>query len=279
MDILNSLIGTVLGMRPAKSAPPPAAPAPAAAPAPEPALVVDLADAGDQFRAGMLKFSGAVADATIQGTQAQRIFETIGVSIADAGGKIRPTEQILMDVADKFASWESGAGKANIAMELFGTRNARFIAMLDEGSEGLRRQGDELELVGGVITPEMVKQAQNFNDSLTMLKAGLSGVTRAAVLEALPAITGIVAEFPKAVTGTNDFKTALDNLATASKGVGLAMGVMAEAVGQSVDHLLTALAVADTLNNSPLRAGFGLIPNLLWPGKDTESRFFATFGG
>jgi hypothetical protein len=45
----------------------------------------------------------------------------------NANGQLRSTDDVLLDVADKFASYEDGAAKAALAQEVFG--NARRVVL------------------------------------------------------------------------------------------------------------------------------------------------------
>ena len=46
-------------------------------------------------------------------------FAALGITIADAQGNLRSTEQVLLDIAERFAGMEDGAGKTALAMQIF----------------------------------------------------------------------------------------------------------------------------------------------------------------
>jgi len=134
-------------------------------------FAADLANVGDVFKQGMRKFSTTIAQAQEQGSKADQVFRSIGVSVMDLNGQLRATDEILLEVADKFNSWENGASKARIAQELFGTRQSRFINLLNEGRAGLQAQGDELQRIG-VVTPEAAASSSSSCDLPSWINNG-----------------------------------------------------------------------------------------------------------
>ncbi|MBK6347270.1 MAG: phage tail tape measure protein [Bacteroidales bacterium] len=64
-------------------------------------------------------------------------FAGMGVAVRDAGGQIRPTNDILKDTAERFKSMPNGAEKTALAMELFGKSGAAMLPFLNRGAEGL----------------------------------------------------------------------------------------------------------------------------------------------
>lgn len=152
----------------------------------------DLSDAGEQFRNGLLKLNTAIADSQDKSSKAAQTFALIGVASQDANGKLRPTEEILFDIADRFASWADGANKAAIAQELFGTKNARFISLMSQGSAGLRAQGEELKKIGGALTDEDVRRTEEFERAMKQLKAEMQALARVSALELLPSLTSMI---------------------------------------------------------------------------------------
>jgi hypothetical protein len=152
----------------------------------------DLNEAGEHFRQGMLKFSTAIAESNTQGTQAQKVFQAMGIKTAELGDKLKPTEQLLFEVADKFAGWADGANKARIAEDLFGTRNAQFISVLNQGSEAIKEQGERLKNLHGVITENDVLKAEDLARAMVDLHKEIEGLTRSVAVGLIPELTALV---------------------------------------------------------------------------------------
>ena len=51
---------------------------------------------------------------------AKNALEFLGISAEDAAGHIKNSDQIMVEVADKFANMENGAGKTAMAIDIFG---------------------------------------------------------------------------------------------------------------------------------------------------------------
>lgn len=95
----------------------------------------------EQFTGGINKLNKYVAEAAGGNKEAAAMFRAMGVEIKDATGKLRPLEEILGEVSDRFSTYADGSQKSALAMELFGKTGAKFIAFLNQGKEGLDQFG------------------------------------------------------------------------------------------------------------------------------------------
>jgi hypothetical protein len=129
------------------------------------------------------------------------MFADLGVAIRDSQGAMRPTADILADIADKFQAMPDGAEKTALAMQLFGKSGADMVLALNGGSEGLNALMQEARDLGIVISDETADAAGKFNDNLGKLQtaAGGLGVQLAAELApALERISGYAVDAAKA---------------------------------------------------------------------------------
>lgn len=130
----------------------------------------------DKLEVGLGRLSRNMLDST-QGLQsAQESFDALGISVTDSSGKLKNTDRILMEVADRFANMEDGTAKTALAMELFGRSGADLIPMLNQGSEGIRGMMGEAKSLGLVMSTDAAQASADFNDALTKLKGGLQGI-------------------------------------------------------------------------------------------------------
>jgi hypothetical protein len=67
------------------------------------------------------------------------LFRALGVSIRDSAGSVRPTIEVLRELADRFAELEEGPAKAALAVDVFGKTGARLLPYLNEGGKGLQK--------------------------------------------------------------------------------------------------------------------------------------------
>jgi len=124
-------------------------------------------------------------------------FKTLGVSVTDAAGKLRGTDDVMMDVAERLAGMKDGAAKTALAMEVFGKAGADLIPLLNGGKQGIREAAEEAKRFGLILTEEAGRQAEEFNDNLTRLKARASGAAITLANDLLPEINKLVDTFAK----------------------------------------------------------------------------------
>jgi len=99
------------------------------------------------------------------------LFNQLGVAIQNSDGSLRSTDQVLMDLADRFASIPDGAQKTALAMELLGRSGASMIPMLNAGSNGLEQMRQRAIDLGISISEDTAKRAEQFNDTISDLGA------------------------------------------------------------------------------------------------------------
>lgn len=107
---------------------------------------------------------------------ATRAFAALGVAATDGAGKIRPVNDVLLQLADKFSQLEDGAGKTALAVAIFGKAGDQLIPFLNEGAKGieaLKQRAAELGIVFGKDTSDA---AQKFNDDLKLMGAVWDGL-------------------------------------------------------------------------------------------------------
>ncbi len=78
--------------------------------------------------------------------KARRALEALGVTTRDVvTGAIRPMNDIMDDVAEKFKESGDGPEKARVAIELFGRSGLNLVSYLNKGKDGLREMRQEFE--------------------------------------------------------------------------------------------------------------------------------------
>jgi lambda family phage tail tape measure protein len=122
----------------------------------------------DEFGGIMSKLIKTLADARSGAEGAGDVFKAMGLDPK----AFKDSEDALLQISEKFAGYLDGLEKTALAQELFGKSGAKFIAFLNQGSEGIQKVADELSIFGDVST-ESARQAGEFNDSIT--KIGIVG--------------------------------------------------------------------------------------------------------
>ena len=108
--------------------------------------------------------------------EARQAFEGMGVQVVDSNGKLKGTEEMLLELADRFAGMQDGAGKTALAMRIFGKSGAELIPFLNEGRAGIEQLRKEAERLGIVFSTQAAKDAEVFNDNMERLTRVVDGL-------------------------------------------------------------------------------------------------------
>jgi hypothetical protein len=137
---------------------------------------------------GMQKLATSMVEAAGGSKQQVEVFSRLGVSVKDAAGQIRPTEAVLLDLADAFSAMPDGAEKSALAVKLFGKAGVEMIPFLNQGRAGIEALKQRFKELGLEISGDTAKAAELFNDTLDTVKQALSGIGVRIAEAALPAL-------------------------------------------------------------------------------------------
>lgn len=161
----------------------------------------------DALVQGMGKLTKSAADAARGSKMSADAFRAIGVEAQNADGSLKNTEELMLEVADRFAQIEDGAAKAAVAQELFGQSGVKLIPFLNQGRAGIEALKKEADALGLTITDKTARAAAEFNDRLDKLKFAAKGLANQAAEELLPVLSGMAERFMRAAEegGAMDF--------------------------------------------------------------------------
>ncbi len=137
---------------------------------------------------GVKKLSTAMVEAAGGSSVQVEAFSRLGVSVKDAAGELRPTEEVLLDLADAFAAMPDGAEKSALAVKLFGKSGVELIPFLNQGRAGIEQLKQKFKELGLEISGDTARAAEKFNDTLDTVKQALSGIAMKVAEAALPAL-------------------------------------------------------------------------------------------
>lgn len=84
-------------------------------------------------------------------------FRALGISVVDSAGNLKTLEQILPELADKFAATADGPNKLAIAAAIGGRGFAEMIPLLDQGSDAMATMAETAKATGTVISTDMAE--------------------------------------------------------------------------------------------------------------------------
>ncbi len=160
----------------------------------------------------MQKLSIAMFDTQVNGEEGSAALKALGVSATDVHGQIRPTEQMLLDLADKFAVMPDGADKAALAVKLFGKEGLAIIPFLNQGREGITALMEEAQRLGLVMSEDVARASEVFNDNLTRLSAIFEGVQRQIGAVVIPVLADFTEQVILAQGETGSFSNELQKI-------------------------------------------------------------------
>jgi lambda family phage tail tape measure protein len=158
------------------------------------------------------KLSVAMFDTQVNGDEGSAALKALGVSATDAHGQIRPTEAVLLDLAEKFADMPDGADKAALAVKLFGKEGLAIIPFLNQGREGITALMEEAQRLGLVMSEDVARASEVFNDNLTRLSAIFEGVQRQIGAAVIPILADFTEQVILAQTETGSFSNELERI-------------------------------------------------------------------
>lgn len=110
----------------------------------------------ENFAQAVAGLSQRAVNAAQNGGEAARQFSRLGVELRDSAGNIRPTNDLMLDVADALAALPEGAERTNAAMALFGEQGRLLLPVLSRGREGVSELTGEFDALGGGLTDETI---------------------------------------------------------------------------------------------------------------------------
>lgn len=139
-------------------------------------------DAGSSVEglADSLKFlNNNAADAASGNKVTAKAFRDLGVSVVDAAGQVKDTEELFYDVADAIAELETPQQKVQAAMNLLGRGGVDMIATLNKGSMGIKTFAADIKALGGTIDQDLANAGDKFGTLETYVSAAWTGIKRA----------------------------------------------------------------------------------------------------
>lgn len=124
----------------------------------------------EDIATGARKLAQNMAAAAGGSKDAAEAFKAIGVEVKNVDGTLRSSDDVLLDIAERFSGYRDGAAKAALAQDIFGKAGERLIPLLNQGRTGIQALTREAEQLGAIIGDKPTKAAAELGDNLTKLK-------------------------------------------------------------------------------------------------------------
>lgn len=159
----------------------------------------------DGLATGLKILSRNMFDASTGTGTAKDAFDFLGISVVNADGTLRDSNEVMLDVAERFKGMENGAQKTALSMDIFGKSGSDLIPMLNLGRDGLQESYKAAERFGTIVSKGAAKAADEFNDSLGNMKSSLSGATHEIGAAIMPAVQGLVEKVTNIAVKTREW--------------------------------------------------------------------------
>jgi uncharacterized membrane protein YgcG len=135
-------------------------------------------------------------------------FKAFGVTLRNTDGSMRGTNQVLMDVAERFSKMPDGVQKSQWALELFGRSGLDLIPLLNGGAAGISAMTEEARMFGVVVSQDAARGAEQFNDNITRMQQYVAGAVQNFTTGMTPALVNVSEALVNSAKSTEAFKTA-----------------------------------------------------------------------
>lgn len=133
-------------------------------------------------------------------------FKELGISIKDASGQMRNSEDVFWDAIDALGKISNETERDQKAMELFGKSAKELNPLIEAGSKGFKDLADEASKVGYVMSQDTLDKFNAFQDNLDRLSNAGQAVKQSLGGVLLPVLSDLSGDGVKLL---GDFSSAL----------------------------------------------------------------------
>jgi predicted DNA-binding transcriptional regulator AlpA len=134
----------------------------------------------EEVAKGMQKLAKSMAESGDGTTKAAKVFDVLKVSVTDATGALRPTQDVMRELGGKLMSMRDQTLAVAFAQEVLGKAGANLLPFLYE----LARTGE----LQAKVTTEQARAAKEYEDNLNRLKSSSEQYRNHVANELLPTL-------------------------------------------------------------------------------------------
>jgi phage-related protein len=153
--------------------------------------VAELADVSvETFTGSLAKTTKAMGEAQKGSTKYVEAYKQLGVSVTDANGNLRDSEDVYWETVDALKGIENETERDALAMELFGKKAQDLNTIIDMGSEGFKELEQTAVDMGAVLGGEGLQALGALDDQMQIFSS-TTGATKNILASAFaPAMSG-----------------------------------------------------------------------------------------
>jgi hypothetical protein len=153
-------------------------------------LLNTLAPSGvglDTITLAMGRLVKAMTNADDEAKGAGAAFKALGIQTRDANGNLRPTQDILEEVARELARYEDGSNKTALAVALFGKSGAQLLPMLKDLATTTRE--------AGTVTGTQAAEAERLEKAFNRLTTNVRILREELAAKLIPGLADVIEQF------------------------------------------------------------------------------------
>lgn len=114
------------------------------------------------------------------------MFDQLGVSVTDAGGNLRDSYDVFLDVIDGLGEMSNQAERDALAMGLINESAQKLNPLIEQGSASLKKYADEAENVGYILSNDQLKALTAVDEAQNQLLKSQEAVSKQISAEYAP---------------------------------------------------------------------------------------------
>jgi len=180
-------------------------------------------------------------------------FARLGVGIYDINGKLKPTEELFLDLSDGLKELGTDTERTVVATKLLGRGGTTLIPMFKQGSSAVREMMQELEDLGGVIDHDTIKASEGLIDQQSRLAVVLRAGKVLLAREMIPLMTAAAEAIIKWWKANKDWLR--DNIVPVLDNLVQIIGNVGKAFSQAIGWIVDTVSNMDDLHQTILGVG------------------------
>ena len=155
------------------------------------------------FEGAITKMQKALDQAAQGGAAQQMAFQRLGLSITDLKA-MKPEDQFLA-VSKAMGGLTDQSERTAEAMTIFGRSGTQLMPFFNQGADGIAQMEERIQSMGGTMSTEAATALATLNDSITILKNGITGAATNMMANLAPALTKMIDLVSKGFASVREF--------------------------------------------------------------------------
>jgi len=176
-----------------------------------------------QFRTGMRDLTKNIGEAAAGTGEARGVFKALGVSLTDASGRVKNTEEVFLELSEILPTVEDSSLRLAAAQKIMGESGGVMVNTLMQGRGEIERLIKEKVRLG-IITNAQAKAYEGLVDSQTKASSAIKGVGYSIVNHIMPYAGPAIDRFTDWVVTNREF-------------IGQNIGAVIEGIGQRLESV------------------------------------------